>query len=128
PGVIDAIALPQGDNSRPFFSYAIQWLSFGAIAILGFGYFVYREFRDPVDGDIYVNGGPPRSDEAVGTSRHEARSAGYDATAAPAARQPEPAADAAAPASDVADRAAEVAPAAAGRRRAKFDKSQLYDS
>jgi cytochrome oxidase assembly protein ShyY1 len=121
PGVIDAIALPQGDNSRPFFSYAIQWLSFGAIAILGFGYFVYREFRDPVDGDIYVNGGPSRADGALDNSRYEANGAGYDATAAPAARRPEQAAHAA-------DRAADVEPAAAGRRRAKFDKSQLYDS
>lgn len=53
PGVIDAIALPQED-SGPFFGYALQWIGFGAVAIAGIAYFIYREFSDPVDGAIYV--------------------------------------------------------------------------
>jgi cytochrome oxidase assembly protein ShyY1 len=113
PGVIEAIALPQGDDSRPFFSYAIQWLSFGAIAVLGFGYFVYREFHDPVDGDIYVNGPPPGDEDRDDD--------GYDAALAPAARTP-------GPAGDSGGGAARGDPAPGSRKRAKFDKSQLYDS
>jgi cytochrome oxidase assembly protein ShyY1 len=102
-GVIDAIAVPLEDNSRPFFSYAIQWLSFGAIAVLGFGYFVYREFHDPVDGDIYVEapGGAPDDEDL-------------------AARTPGPAGDSR-PAT------AAAPPATGSRKRAQFDKSQLYD-
>jgi cytochrome oxidase assembly protein ShyY1 len=115
PGVIDAIALPQGDNSRPFFSYAIQWLSFGAIAVLGFGYFVYREFHDPVDGDIYLSG-PPPDDEGEDES-----GTGYDAAPAPAARTPGLAIS-----SDGA--AANDGAPTNSRKRAKFDKSRLYDA
>ncbi len=109
-GVIDAIALPQGDASRPFFSYAIQWLSFGAIAVLGFGYFIYREFHDPIDGDIYVNG-PPQGDGGDE----------YDAALAPGARGP-------GPATASAGGTARDAPSADGRKRGRFDKSRLYDS
>jgi hypothetical protein len=108
PGVIDAIAVPQNDISRPFFSYAIQWLSFGAIAMLGFGYFVYREFHDPVDGDIYVDG-PPRPGDARGADDGD-----------PAVRTTDLARDP--------RRATPTAPpATGGRKRAQFDKSQLYD-
>lgn len=109
PGVIDAIALPQGDNSRPFFSYAIQWLSFGAIAVLGFGYFVYREFHDPVDGDIYVD---------------EPRPVGGDDASEDDARAPDPV-DGPGRATTVGDTGSSADRGA--RKRAKFDKSQLYD-
>jgi cytochrome oxidase assembly protein ShyY1 len=108
PGVIDAIAVPQNDNSRPFFSYAIQWLSFGAIALLGFGYFVYREFHDPVDGDIYVDG-PPRPGDARDADDGD-----------PAVRTTDSARDP--------RRATPTAPpTTGGRKRPQFDKSQLYD-
>lgn len=99
PGVIDPIPLPQGDDSRPFFSYAIQWLSFGAIAVIGLGFFIYREYTDPVDGRIYVDeaadsttrpapsGAPPRTDgptdeptdeSAPGPPHHPAKKARFD--------------------------------------------------
>lgn len=111
PGVIDAVALPEGDNSRPFFSYAIQWLSFGGIAVLGFGYFVYREFRDPVAGEIYVTG--PPSPELGG----------------PGGDGPDPTADSSGPTDSPAGRSTAAAPPAEVRRgRSKFDKSQLFDA
>lgn len=55
PGVITEIPVPMADDARPFYSYAIQWLSFGAIAVIGLGYFIYREYRDPEGGSIYLD-------------------------------------------------------------------------
>ncbi len=42
PGVLAALPLPQLD-SGPSFSYALQWLAFGAMAPLGLAYFAWRE-------------------------------------------------------------------------------------
>jgi cytochrome oxidase assembly protein ShyY1 len=112
PGVIDPIAVPQGDDSRPFFSYAIQWLIFGAIAVLGFGYFIYREFHDPVDGEIYVShdvdgagAAPPRFGDADAAG-------GVDDDVLPVA---------------IAETAATTTAPRSTSKRAKFDKSQLFD-
>ena len=44
PGVLGALPLPQLD-SGPFFSYALQWIAFGIMAIAGVGYLVYAELR-----------------------------------------------------------------------------------
>ena len=46
PGVVKsgAIPLPQLDDG-PYFSYAIQWLIFGSMALFGWGYFTWREAR-----------------------------------------------------------------------------------
>jgi cytochrome oxidase assembly protein ShyY1 len=44
PGVLGALPLPQLD-SGPFFSYALQWIAFGTMAILGWLYFTIRELR-----------------------------------------------------------------------------------
>lgn len=44
PGVINALPLPQLD-SGPFFSYALQWIAFGVMAIAGLGYFTVRELK-----------------------------------------------------------------------------------
>ncbi|HJQ46214.1 MAG TPA: SURF1 family cytochrome oxidase biogenesis protein [Amycolatopsis sp.] len=44
PGVLNALPLPQLD-SGPFFSYALQWIAFGVMALLGLGYFTVRELR-----------------------------------------------------------------------------------
>jgi cytochrome oxidase assembly protein ShyY1 len=46
PGVVKggAIPLPQLDDG-PYFSYAIQWLIFGSMALFGWGYFSWREAR-----------------------------------------------------------------------------------
>ncbi|MGX9792294.1 SURF1 family cytochrome oxidase biogenesis protein [Mycobacterium sp. MMS18-G62] len=44
PGGLGAIALPHLD-AGPFLSYGIQWISFGIIAPILLGYFVYAEVR-----------------------------------------------------------------------------------
>lgn len=44
PGVIAALPLPQID-SGPFFSYALQWIAFGVMAIAGLAYFTVRELK-----------------------------------------------------------------------------------
>lgn len=44
PGVLGALPLPTLD-SGPFFSYALQWLAFGTMAILGWLYFTIRELK-----------------------------------------------------------------------------------
>ncbi|HEY5882847.1 MAG TPA: SURF1 family cytochrome oxidase biogenesis protein [Nakamurella sp.] len=46
PGVLTPIEMPQTDPG-PFLSYALQWEAFGAIALIGLGVFVVREFREP---------------------------------------------------------------------------------
>lgn len=113
PGVIDPIPLPQGDDSRPFFSYAIQWLSFGAIAVFGLGFFIYREYTDPVDGRIYADEIEPVSgDGQGGGAAADGAPAAGRVPAAGGGREPHPA-DATQP--------------AGGARKAKFDKSLLYD-
>jgi cytochrome oxidase assembly protein ShyY1 len=42
PGVTSALPLPQLD-AGPFFSYALQWIAFGAMALGGWAYFTWRE-------------------------------------------------------------------------------------
>lgn len=44
PGGLGVIGVPQLD-AGPFLSYGIQWISFGIVAPLGLGYFVYSEIR-----------------------------------------------------------------------------------
>ncbi|MGV9299023.1 SURF1 family cytochrome oxidase biogenesis protein [Amycolatopsis sp. NPDC003676] len=44
PGVLSPLPLPQLE-SGPFFSYALQWLAFGTMALLGWLYFTIRELR-----------------------------------------------------------------------------------
>ncbi|SEP52546.1 Cytochrome oxidase assembly protein ShyY1 [Amycolatopsis saalfeldensis] len=44
PGVLGALPLPQLD-SGPFFSYALQWIAFGTMAVLGWLYFTIRELK-----------------------------------------------------------------------------------
>jgi cytochrome oxidase assembly protein ShyY1 len=42
PGVLGPLPLPELD-SGPFLSYALQWIAFGAMALLGWVYFTWRE-------------------------------------------------------------------------------------
>lgn len=42
PGVLGPLPLPELD-AGPFWSYALQWVAFGAMAILGWLYFTWRE-------------------------------------------------------------------------------------
>jgi cytochrome oxidase assembly protein ShyY1 len=44
PGVLTALPLPQTD-SGPYLSYALQWIAFGVMAILGWLYFTVRELK-----------------------------------------------------------------------------------
>jgi cytochrome oxidase assembly protein ShyY1 len=44
PGVEQALPLPKLD-AGPFFSYALQWIAFGAMALGGWLYFTVREIR-----------------------------------------------------------------------------------
>ncbi|CRK61822.1 Cytochrome oxidase biogenesis protein Surf1, facilitates heme A insertion [Alloactinosynnema sp. L-07] len=44
PGVLGALPLPQLD-AGPYFSYALQWIAFGAMALLGLIYFTWREIK-----------------------------------------------------------------------------------
>jgi cytochrome oxidase assembly protein ShyY1 len=44
PGVLQALPLPKMD-AGPFFSYALQWIAFGAMALGGWVYFTWREIQ-----------------------------------------------------------------------------------
>ena len=44
PGVLSALPLPQME-AGPFFSYALQWIAFGAMGLLGLFYFTWREIK-----------------------------------------------------------------------------------
>jgi cytochrome oxidase assembly protein ShyY1 len=44
PGGLGVIGIPHLD-AGPFLSYGIQWISFGILAPIGLGYFVYSEMR-----------------------------------------------------------------------------------
>lgn len=57
PGVLGALPLPQTD-SGPFLSYALQWIAFGAMALLGWLYFTVRELKP---GGALVTSGEPAS-------------------------------------------------------------------
>ncbi|MBM9466965.1 SURF1 family cytochrome oxidase biogenesis protein [Nakamurella leprariae] len=95
PGVLTPIGLPQTDGG-PFLSYALQWLAFGVIALIGMIVFIAREAFDPRPDD----------------DRDDRPAAGPDG------RQP-----AAAPPTGE-----ERGSRPSGSRRARFDRSQLYDT
>ncbi|MGV0717225.1 SURF1 family protein [Mycolicibacterium sp. XJ662] len=44
PGGLGELALPHLD-AGPFLSYGLQWITFGIVAPIGLGYFVYAELR-----------------------------------------------------------------------------------
>jgi cytochrome oxidase assembly protein ShyY1 len=44
PGVLGALPLPELE-AGPFLSYALQWITFGAMALLAWLYFTWREVR-----------------------------------------------------------------------------------
>jgi len=54
PGVLGALPLPQLD-AGPFLSYALQWIAFGTMALLGWAYFSWRELRP---GGTLAGSGP----------------------------------------------------------------------
>ncbi len=44
PGVLNTLPLPQTD-AGPYFSYALQWIAFGTMGVLGWAYFTVRELK-----------------------------------------------------------------------------------
>ncbi|MEB3367812.1 SURF1 family cytochrome oxidase biogenesis protein [Saccharopolyspora mangrovi] len=44
PGVLGALPLPRLE-AGPYFSYALQWIAFGLMAIITIGYLIYTELR-----------------------------------------------------------------------------------
>lgn len=103
PGVLDEIGVPDRDGG-PFLSYALQWVVFGIVALLAAGVFAYREVTE-------------LPDDPAGTT--DGSTSGPD----PSAPDAPVAATVAAPAPDRAGDTAARKPT----RKAKFDKSQLYD-
>lgn len=59
PGVLSPLPLPRLE-SGPYFSYALQWIAFGAMAIIAIGYLIYTEV---LTGSSRSDGSPrpPRS-------------------------------------------------------------------
>ncbi|GAA0604293.1 hypothetical protein GCM10010174_21030 [Kutzneria viridogrisea] len=72
PGVVNALPLPQLD-SGPFFSYAVQWIIFGTMALFGWAYFSWREARPGGALDKEVTQRPKRKSVAEILAEDEAR-------------------------------------------------------
>lgn len=79
PGVLTALPLPQLE-AGPYFSYALQWIAFGAMALLGWLYFTIREARpggvladsDAPDADVATSGDTAPGDTAEPTATEPA--------------------------------------------------------
>ncbi len=126
PGVIDPIGLPQQD-SGPFFSYALQWLAFGAIAVLGIGYFIYREVTDPAAEDIYLSDeGSASGDGGSGGIPDDESSDNNEGPGGDNGSNGDARAPSDTPTSGD-GHLAERRPSSRRRTRRGFDKSQLYD-
>ncbi len=68
PGVMSPIGMPQIEDG-PFLSYALQWITFGAIALLAIGFFAYREVAESGPDDESASdaaGNDPGSGADVG--------------------------------------------------------------
>ncbi|WP_372493335.1 SURF1 family protein [Prauserella halophila] len=78
PGVLTALPLPQLE-AGPYFSYALQWIAFGAMALLGWLYFTIREARP---GGALADSDPAVSAATTEVATAEAASAGPEPTAA----------------------------------------------
>ncbi|AZI57760.1 hypothetical protein EH165_05960 [Nakamurella antarctica] len=51
PGAMIAVGMPQIE-SGPYLSYALQWITFGLIALIAIGFFGYREFHEGGTEDV----------------------------------------------------------------------------
>ncbi|MBM7772146.1 cytochrome oxidase assembly protein ShyY1 [Actinokineospora baliensis] len=69
PGVLGALPLPQLE-AGPFLSYALQWIAFGAMALLGLFYFTWREIKP---GGSLTEDRPKRQSVAEILAEDEAR-------------------------------------------------------
>jgi cytochrome oxidase assembly protein ShyY1 len=68
PGVLGPLPLPELD-AGPFLSYALQWIAFGTMAILGWLYFTWREIRP---GGVLAEPAPRRRSVAQQIADEEA--------------------------------------------------------
>jgi cytochrome oxidase assembly protein ShyY1 len=68
PGVLGPLPLPELD-SGPFLSYALQWIAFGAMAVLGWIYFTWREL---MPGGVLTTDRPKRKSVAEMVAEEEA--------------------------------------------------------
>lgn len=128
PGTLTAVPLPE-ISSGPYLSYGLQWIAFGIMVPLGLGYFVFAEIRErrreaagAVTGD--ADTGTPVDDvpgaDAADPAERAAGDAPSDGLAARYDRhRPGPARGI--PGTDRPTRSG------TRRRRAGFDRSQLYD-
>jgi cytochrome oxidase assembly protein ShyY1 len=78
PGVLGALPLPQLD-AGPFFSYALQWIAFGVMALAGWLYFTWREVQP---GGALTENRPRRRSVAEMLAEDEERDGSALATAA----------------------------------------------
>ncbi len=101
PGGLNVLPVPQIDDG-PFLSYALQWIAFGVMAILGAGYFTWREIKP--GGALSAEGRARRRADKAGAeqvrgrravaamvARDEAREAAAPATTSGAAPDATPA-------------------------------------
>jgi cytochrome oxidase assembly protein ShyY1 len=72
PGVLGALPLPQLD-AGPYLSYALQWIAFGTMALLGLIYFTWREIKP---GGALRTDTPKRRSVAEILAEDEAHAAG----------------------------------------------------
>jgi cytochrome oxidase assembly protein ShyY1 len=70
PGVLEPLPLPELD-AGPFLSYALQWLTFGVMALLAWLYFTWREARP--GGALAAPRGDRRRSVAQQIAEEEAR-------------------------------------------------------
>ncbi|HKS43780.1 MAG TPA: SURF1 family protein [Amycolatopsis sp.] len=88
PGVLNALPLPQLD-SGPFFSYALQWIAFGVMALGGLVYFTVRELKP---GGVLAEraGQPKRRRKSVAEMLAEEEETATETDAENRAEQPAP--------------------------------------
>ena len=65
-----AAELPDDTSEGPHFFYGLQWWFFGALAVFGFGYLAYDEWRRPRADDA-TSGGQPELSGARSSERAE---------------------------------------------------------
>jgi len=93
PGALEPLPLPQLE-SGPFLSYGMQWIAFGVMALVGWGYFTWRELKP--GGALHEAGQRPRrktvaemlAEDDEDTGERETTEAREGAEAAPGGEQP----------------------------------------
>jgi cytochrome oxidase assembly protein ShyY1 len=71
PGGLGVLPLPSLSAPRPYFSYALQWIAFGVMSLLGLGYFTWRELKP--GGALTAAGRTRRAEERAEHSGGDSR-------------------------------------------------------